>query len=63
MIMNYLHISGKLFSFHRIKSLAILLRSPNVRKMFRNGHDESSYNRKHIRKYSENQSHIAFSSF
>ena len=42
---------------------AIFLRSQNVRKMFRNGHYESSYNRKHIRRYSDKQSHIAFSSF
>ena len=41
---------------------AIFIRSQNVRKMFRNGHNESSYNRKRIRKYSDKQSHIAFSS-
>ena len=56
-------ISMTLFSFYRIESSAILLRSQSVRKMVRNGHDESTYNRKHVRKYSDKQSHIALSSF
>ena len=54
-------ISMTLFSFYRSESSAMLLRSQSVRKMVRNGHDESRYNRKHVRKYSDKQSHIALS--
>ena len=63
MVLNYLPISRNLFSFYRIESSPIMNR-PNVCPyMFKNGQNESPYNRKQIRKYSDKQSHIAFSSF
>ena len=41
------------FSFCLIKSSSTLLHSQSVHNMFRNGHDDPSYNWKHIRKYSD----------
>ena len=49
--------------FCRIESSSILLYSQSVRKCSDTLRDESSYNRKPIRKYWDKQSHIAFASF
>ena len=58
----FVHINELFAHFSETVLILAYQSSESVRKMFSNGRDESLYNRKHIRKYSDKKSHIAFPS-